>query len=79
MTLYDTLLDKAYNSYVDTWCRNRGYSRDAVNPSLGINGECYVCRAEFADCEFSDPSIAQIYLTDFEYEQYKQIMEVSDG
>lgn len=79
MSLYDELLDKAYGIYVTNWCRQRGYNKDHVNPITGINGECFVCKAEFADCEFADADIAKQYLTDVEYGQYKMIMEVDNG
>lgn len=75
MTMYDILLERAYDAYVENWCRQRGYRRSAVNPELGINGECYVCKDEFADCEFADPDIARQYLSAIDFEQYKKIME----
>lgn len=74
MSDYEILLERAYQSYVDTWCRCRGYPRSKVNPEIGINGECYVCKAEFADCEFAEEDIVKQYLSDSDFKKYQQLM-----
>ncbi len=64
---YEKLLQTAYSKYKKEWCDERGYLLSEYDPETGFNGECFVCLAEFEDCEFQDESYMENLLT---YEQF---------
>ena len=64
---YKQILNNAYKKYVEHWCEIRGYKPSDVDPENGINGECYVCLAEFERKEFRDEGVMSKILTDNEF------------
>ena len=64
---YKQILNDAYKKYVKHWCEVRGYNPADVDPENGINGECYVCLAEFERNEFRDEEFMSKILSDNEF------------
>ena len=64
---YKQILHDAYKKYVEHWCKVRGYNPVDVDPENGINGECYVCLAEFERNEFRDEEYMSKILSDNEF------------
>ena len=64
---YKQILNDAYKKYVEHWCKVRGYNPADVDPENGINGECYVCLAEFERNEFRDEEYMSKILSDNEF------------
>lgn len=70
------LLNKAYKLYKKDWCKSRGYDyrkvQDAYRNDEEYNGEMYVCRDEFENCEFRDESYIAGLLTAL-YPRYSKV------
>ena len=54
MNVKEKLSRFAYALYVKEWCQERGCKPSDVDPEVGLNGESYVCYAEFLDNEWRD-------------------------
>lgn len=70
--LYDEFLEKAYELYKQDWCSQRGYILGEENEN-GFNGELYVCKDEFADCEFNDENCMKSLLDSDDFVIWKSL------
>lgn len=69
--VYTRLLNLAYQIYKREWCESRGFPYNEVQNAFDrgeeYDGQMFVCRNEFEDCEFSD--------TDYVLSLFRKVLE----
>lgn len=77
-TQYEIILNRAYELYKKDWCAVRNFPYEEVcradTNDEEYNGQMYVCKAEFEDCEFQVVDYMKSLLSEEDFWCYEKVM-----